>query len=85
MLSLMLWPLDYDKMNNMKMAQIHHVFPAATMNRSVICMQEKAVTAVTARKVLKIQHDELCYDNCNTDYTNNVFMLTLIVLMWRIG
>jgi len=53
MLSLMLWPLDYDKMNNMKMAQIHHVFPAATMNRSVICMQEKAVTAVTARNFEK--------------------------------
>jgi len=77
MLSLMLWPLDYDKMNNMKMAQIHHVFPTATLNRSGICMQEKAVMVVTARKVLKIRRDELHYDNCNTDYTNNVFMLSL--------
>jgi len=74
----MLWPLDYDKMNKMKVAQIHHVFPTATMNRSGICMQEKAVTAVTARKVLKIRHDELRYNNFNTDYTNNVFMLSLL-------
>jgi len=64
-------------MNNMKMPQIHQVFPTATMNRSGICMQEKAVMAVTARKVLKIRHDKLRYDNCNTDYTNNVFMLSL--------
>jgi hypothetical protein len=64
-------------MNNMKMAQIHHVFPTATMNHSGICMQEKPVTVVTARKVLKIRHDELRYDNCITDYTNNVFMLSL--------
>lgn len=74
MLSFMLWPLDYDKMNNMKKAQTHHVFPTATINRSRICIQEKAVTEVTARKVLKIRHDKLRYDNCNMDYTNNVFI-----------
>jgi hypothetical protein len=74
----MLWPLDHDKMNNVKMAQIHHVFQTATMNRSGICLQEKVVTAVTARKVLKIRHDELRYDNCNVDYTNNVFVLSLL-------
>jgi transcriptional antiterminator Rof (Rho-off) len=76
MLSLMFWPLDYDKMNNMEMAEIHHVFPTATMKRSGTCMQEKAVTAMTAKIVLKIRHDELRYDNCNTNCTNNVFMLT---------
>jgi hypothetical protein len=73
----MLWPLDYDKMNNMKMAEIHYIFPAAKMNRSGICMQENAVMAVTARKVLKIRHDELRYDTCNMDCTINVFMLSL--------
>jgi hypothetical protein len=32
---------------------------------------------VTARKVLKIRHDKLRYDNCNMDYTNNVFIWSL--------
>jgi hypothetical protein len=55
-----------------------HVFPTETMNRSGIRMQEMAVTAVKERRFLKIRHDELLYDNCNTICTNNVFMLSLL-------
>jgi hypothetical protein len=47
MLPLILWPLDCDKKNNMKMTEIHHGFTTVTMNRSGNCMQEKATPMVT--------------------------------------